>query len=198
MAQYRMQVTRRVSTAPDAKDNVVNTFYLDTDGAPITSDDPEALAEDACEVFANRINNVAPFDRVTCRAYNMSHPEPRLPVGEHTIEVIPGTQSGPREVALCLSYYAGRNVPRRRGRMFIGPFPNSMMGERPSASVRGMLGGLAADISGLGGVNVQWVHYSPTTRTFATVTNWWVDDEWDTIRSRGPRATERLQGTVSG
>jgi len=29
------------------------------------------------------------------------------------------------------------------------------------------------------------------------VSNWWVDDEWDTVRSRGLRPDIRVTGTVS-
>ena len=34
--------------------------------------------------------------------------------------------------------------------------------------------------------------------TTYTVTNWYVDDEWDVVRSRGLRATTRTAGTTSG
>jgi hypothetical protein len=40
--------------------------------------------------------------------------------------------------------------------------------------------------------------YSPTTGQTKKVEHWWVDDEWDTQRRRGLRATTRDEGTVSG
>jgi hypothetical protein len=41
-----------------------------------------------------------------------------------------------------------------------------------------------------------WVVYSRKTGGDAQVTNVWVDDEWDTVRSRGLRGTVRDLGTL--
>lgn len=195
MAQYRMQVALYEANDP-ARDEITNTFYLDTD--TLTSDDVDQLCEDTVALWAG-IDVIPGFGRISCTAYNMADPEPRLPAGEFIGEYAAGSGSGmPREVALCLSYYAGRNTPRLRGRMYIGPFATSFAARRPSSAARDALAELAEGISGLGGVNVQWVQYSPTTGDFTNVTNYWIDDEWDTVRSRGLRATTRTTGTVSG
>ena len=197
MAQYRLLVTRRTKEALDQADSVVTTFYLDTD-ALSGADDPQALCEDAADLFGGSLVNVKPFNEINVRAYDMSDAVPRLPAGDASMDLPVGVDGGPREVALCLSYFAGRNVPRLRGRMYIGPFSAAVMAQRPSSTEMGRLTALAEGISGLGGVNVQWVQYSPTTGDFTNVSDYWVDDEWDTVRSRGLRGTTRLTGTVSG
>ena len=197
MAQYRMQVTTETAADLTAENHVVNTFYLDTD-ALSGADDPEALCVDAAAAWTTFLQFPAPFDRVRVRAYDMSDTPPRVPVAEAIDTMIPGGAAGPREVALCLSYYAGQNVPRRRGRMYIGPWQESVMAERPTGPTQLRLQDLAGAISGLGGINVQWVQYSPTTGDFTNVSHWWVDNEWDTVRSRGLSGTARIEGDVSG
>lgn len=198
MSQYRVQIALFGSNDP-ARDQCVNTFYLDTDLAPLTSDDPQQLVHDAVTLWGNTLQIGPGIDRIMGRIYKMSDPEPRIPKGEYTLSFAASSAAGaPREVALCLSYFAGVNRPKTRGRMYIGPFRASDMALRPGAPLRTILGNLAAGISALGGANVQWVQYSPTTGEFHNVTTWWVDDEWDTMRSRGLKPTTRTTGNVSG
>jgi hypothetical protein len=86
---------------------------------------------------------------------------------------------------------------RQRGRIFCGPFATGVA-ERPDAALRAQLIALAQGLANLGGVNVDWVVFSPTAtlaaggdvKTFS-VQEAWVDDEWDTMRSRGRAATTR-------
>jgi hypothetical protein len=183
VAQYLMQMAR-VPSSNLARDRVVTTFHLDTDVPPVDLFDggPNDLARDAAEAFVEAMPHVAGFTGWECRAYRHG-----------------GAKGDPPEArALCLSYYADQNIPRRRGRMYLGPWPASQMAERPGDVPTGELGLLATRLSGLGGINVQWVQYSPSTGEFHNVTNFWIDDEWDTIRSRGLRATKRALGAANG
>ena len=125
---------------------------------------------------------------------------PHYPVGE--AEVNKGQQAAascPREVAMCLSYFSERNVPRRRGRVYV---PIAALG-MPASSVRPpgttltKIGELATVFEELGGVDVDWVVWSRTDQVARPVTDWYVDDEWDTVRSRGLRPTTRVTGTTS-
>lgn len=198
MAQYRLQIAAYNSTDP-ARDQVVNTFYLDSDLDPLTGTHPDGLIGDAVTLFGNTLAYGPGINRITGKIYKMSDPEPRLPLKETTLSFAASTAAGaPREVALCLSYYADRNTPRRRGRMYIGPFRADVMALRPGLALRQTLQTLAQGISGLGGANIQWVQHSPTTGEYHNVTHYWIDDEWDTVRKRGLRATTRLEGSVSG
>lgn len=42
----------------------------------------------------------------------------------------------------------------------------------------------------------NWVIFSPTRNAMDGVSNYWVDDEWDIVRSRGLRGVTRQLGTV--
>jgi hypothetical protein len=197
MAQYRMQVAV-VDNNQLARDYMVNTFYLDSDVNILAGEDLDSLAQDTANLFASYRTYPTTILKVVCKLYDMSDPEPRPIKAQKEATPTKLGASGPREVACCLSYYAGRNLPRLRGRMYIGPWPSAQCTETPTSDVRTSLGALAAGISALGGANIQWVQYSPTTGDFTNVTNWWVDSEWDTMRSRGLRAALRTTGTVSG
>jgi hypothetical protein len=106
----------------------------------------------------------------------------------------------PRELAICLSFYADRNIPRHRGRLYF-PAPivaGSSLSVRPSSIAMNAVAAFVPVFAGLGGVDVDWVVWSEKDRTARKVTNWWVDDEWDVVRSRGLRPTTRLTGSTSG
>lgn len=198
MAQYRVQVAAYGSNDP-VRDQCINTVYFDTDLDPLTGTNPGGLVEDTVKAFGNTQQYGPGIDRLHGKIYKMSDPEPRVPLKEYELQFAASAAAGaPREVALCLSFYAGVNQPRRRGRLYIGPFRAADMALRPAQAVRDRIGTLAAALSGIGGANVQWVQHSPTTGEFHNVTNWWVDDEWDTMRSRGLKATVRTTGTVNG
>lgn len=200
MAQGRFQASY-LPTGALARDATVNTFYLDTDFDGSINTDWDALTQDAAQLFATYRQYPLPGE-VTVKCYRMSDALPREPVStkKATVTQVATGGAGPREVAYCLSFYADRNTPRRRGRLYLGPFSKSEMSERPSFGNDALhpCRKLANGLSGLGGVNVQWVQHSEATGEFHNVTNWWFDDEWDTQRSRGYRATTRSTGTVSG
>lgn len=202
MAQIRMQVRGINAGAPD-RDAVSNTFYLDTDlGDPggTGGTNYETLAQDAADLFATSIvGATSEVDTIEVRAYDMGDALPRQPRAVKTANA-PGNEApGPRDVCVCLSYYADRNLPRKRGRMFLGPIPKSAMDLRVPAAIRtGIAADLGEGISGLGGINVQWVQYSPTSDTYSNVTDYYIDNEWDTQRSRGLRPDARTTGEVNG
>jgi hypothetical protein len=52
-------------------------------------------------------------------------------------------------------------------------------------------------LTALGGLDVDWVVYSRVDNRSSPVTDWFVDNSWDTQRRRGPRATSRITGTTS-
>ena len=178
MAQYRMTVEIDRANDP-ARDIITNTLYFDTD---LGVSEVEGLADDLRDIYADiNIGLLATGYRVRVKAYE----DPvNPPVGQPVYVTgyaagYAAGASGPRDVALCLSYFAGSNTPRRRGRIYVGPWPATVMAERPSGATRAKLGLLAEALSGLGGVNVQWVQYSPTTGDFSNVTDYFIDDEWE-------------------
>ncbi len=195
MPLYRVQVA--VERGNDLTiDDCVNTFFLQDIGP---TSDPDQLAQDAANLWGTGFRMYPQgVTRITAKIYDMDQPEPRLPLATKMSGAQTANEgSGPSEVALCLSFYATVNQPRRRGRLFIGPFLTGAMAQRPSAGLRTELGVLATGIANLGGVDVDWMQYSPTLNVGNKVTNWWVDNEWDTIRSRGLKGTERLTGVTN-
>jgi len=201
---YRMMVSTFKSTEM-AEDHVVNTFYLRREATILTDEDAGNLAQDAANLFKTYRQLPIGWDRTECRIYDIADPEPREPLAVK--QGIGGGISGncgPREVAFCLSYYADRNLPRNRGRMYLGPWRDTLMAERPGVGGSGISGeprvvveDLQAGLRALGGVDVDWVQYSPTNGVAKDVTFWWADNEWDTMRSRGLKATARVSGAVN-
>lgn len=194
MPFYRVQVAVERGNDLDI-DDCVNTFYLNDIG--VTTDAAQ-LALDAAQLWASFRQYPTGVTRITAKIYDMADAQPRLPKAERTAAVSggPGTP-GPGEVALCLSYYAGTNQPRRRGRMYIGPFSQNLLNQRPSGGVMQEINALATGIANLGGIDVDWVQYSPTNNQSLPVTAGWVDNEWDTVRSRGLQGTSRVTFTTN-
>jgi hypothetical protein len=105
-----------------------------------------------------------------------------------------------REIACCLSFYGGSNSPRQRGRLYLPHFKVTTgdFAVRPVSTTRSKVGALATIFADLGGINVDWIVWSPTNNSATKVTNWFVDDEWDVVRSRSAKPTTRTAGTTSG
>jgi hypothetical protein len=196
MAKIRIMVIQTQAGAP-AIDQVINTLYFDAFGALGAESDYQALANDTRDVFKNRTGQVSGWT-VEARAYDMADAKPRpIKARAAPVATVGTGTSGPREVALCLSYYSERNVPRFRGRLFIGPWPKDFLEERPTQFVRENLIQLARDIGNIGGANVDWQLFSPTRNAYSKITNAWIDNEWDTIRQRGRKPTERTTTTTN-
>jgi hypothetical protein len=161
------------------------------------SDDPQALVD----TLKSRIIAQAPSGNsqvFTVKAYNAQKAPPSYPLAVATQGTGSYTTTWPREVALCLSYYAQFNRPSFRGRLYL---PLAVIGGgaaalRPSA---GQIGAalLWATILGEGmPAGTFWTVYSGVKNSDAKVTNAWVDNEWDTVRSRGMRGDTRQLHTV--
>jgi hypothetical protein len=193
MPLYRVQAA--VERGNDLTiDDCVNTFYLQDIGP---TSDPGQLCQDSANVWATMRFYPTGVTRITAKIYDMDVPEPRVPLATRTAVPNMGSEgSGPSEVALCLSFFATSNTPRRRGRLYIGPFFQGAMTQRPSTALRTEIGNLAGALANLGGVDVDWMQYSPTNLVANKVTDWWVDNEWDTIRSRGLKGTLRTTGVT--
>lgn len=124
----------------------------------------------------------------------------------------------PSEVALCLSYQGANPAPgtphplqpgatsvnalaRRRGRVYLGPFSmvedTQVAGEnRPPPSLLTsavnagsfLAKGPAAPIA----TDAQWTGWSGADGVAFPITKVWCDNAWDTQRSRGRKATNRV------
>lgn len=149
---------------------------------PITSGAPALV-----EFLSGELSNTAQI-----RLYTAGDPEPRVPaLYEFTLGTRSGSATMPHEVALCLSYYAGQNVPRKRGRMYFGPLAGgstvatvSNGHVRPSSGLIDALANAGGRMIGTGGTNPQWVVLSSFIGASYT-TDVWVDNAFDTQRRRG-------------
>lgn len=196
MAIYRMQCSWMMDSN-QPRDRMVITPHFESTGV-IGAIDEDALAEDLATALATW---AGPIGELQVKVYDAQGTPPVFPVGQATRNPLTvGTSGMPREVACCLSFYADSNQPRRRGRLYIpGPvITNGAAPTRPSTANMTKVGGLATHFAALGGTNIDWVVFSRADNDARRVTNWWVDDEWDTIRSRGLRGTARQSGTTTG
>jgi len=138
---------------------------------------------------------------VRCTFYNAEGPPPHFPLGTGVVNADTFSAcAGPREVALCLSYYSGQNVVRRRGRLYVpvGAISGTLYGVRPNSTIQSKVLALAPILQGVGGTSLAWAVYSRADSAAFPVTDVWCDDEWDTVRSRGLKATSRITASSSG
>lgn len=199
MPLYRMQVSWGVDTA-FAKDRMSINPWFNDHGA---TSDPEGLCDDLAAIFTGSSGwTLANKDcRVDAYLHTPGDPTSGPPVAStHLYPGANSTSTCPREVALCLSFYASVNQPGKRGRLYL-PVPIGGMGPvgpRPDATQRGKVAAVGPALAGLGGADVDWVVHSVKADASYKVTNTWVDDEWDTQRSRGRTPTTRDSASVSG
>lgn len=223
--QGTSQVRLRASEYAETEPRAVGTVYK----VAIATYADTALARDMVQVtphFRDTAGTQSPAALATQIANNMvaylQQPaqgsvkvyledfQPQLPHNPlaHADFGTPGTyigSSGPREIALCLSYYAGQNTKRYRGRLYIphvwlrasGGGPISAPGPRPVASTIATALSFATAVLKPSNLNGNfWAVASTVDKVPRTVTNYWVDDEWDIVRSRGFRGTSRQTGTI--
>lgn len=105
--------------------------------------------------------------------------------------------SMPPQVACVLSYYADINLPSQRGRIYVGPFMATLLGATqatytvPTVTQNQILD-LGHGLFDIGGENVAHVVHSRKTATNHVVTDYFVDNRWDTIRSRLQKSSGRV------
>lgn len=206
------------------RDHIVNVVFFRDDGdsdgpleslgfLPSVAPDYNATAQDwATQLDAYWTAHAPPFvdgGATQVRLYDMHAAKPRPVLGEYTV---PATQArapsgmGNRDVALCLSFFGTRNLPRQRGRIFLGPILGTHAGSlTPSSSDTSAILALAPVFHGFQvnvpdpGTNtdVDWVVHSVAGNASWKVTNGWCDNEWDTQRRRGLKADTRNATTMS-
>lgn len=131
--------------------------------------------------------------------YDAEGPPPHYPLGEAVRDAgVAVSVTVNRDVALALSYWAGTNRPRRRGRLYM-PVPLLSISPSSANANTAALTKVAAFVpilTGLGGVNVDWVVWSRVDKQAHSVTNWSVNNAWDTQRRRGGAATTAQTGAT--
>jgi hypothetical protein len=131
----------------------------------------------------------------TVNLYNVQATPPSAPLYTGGQSGTPPGSIAPREVALCLSYFGGFNRPTFRGRLYIpATLLTSTAGKAPTGGQMAAAGTFAATLGKNLPSGNYMVVWSRKKQSAAQVTDWWVDNEWDTVRSRGLKADNRITG----
>jgi hypothetical protein len=200
-----------------ARDNVVNTFHFDRAGSTVPLGTVLPLVRDALIAFYNGVpvgGGANPLcnwmsilldravDHSLIKIYDLSVAAPRIPTTyTWQLGVANSGDAGlPTEVAMCLSMKTALPTRRGRGRVFVGPLhSSSIVIDPPNIHPNGGLMNslryagrdLRASANPSAGMPV-WSVYSRLSNQMHAVTDVWVDNEFDTQRRRGHRATLRV------
>jgi hypothetical protein len=188
MSVYRVAMSFPFdSTLP--KDVVtVNPHYNGTD--------PDALAQALkANLIAYTPVTTKPF---TIKVYDAKKAPPSYPLATASQSGTAPSSGMPREIALCLSYYAIFNRPRYRGRLYLPAWWfTSVLQTRPTGAIMTAALGFASSVLTKSlPPGTFWTVWSKANGSDAQVTDVWCDDEWDTQRSRGMVATTRQTAKV--
>jgi hypothetical protein len=208
---FRALVTLWDSADPNPANRKTNTLHF-RNNATVALTDYDALASDLATIYLGRTSLCGGCDRIQAKLYNLEDDEPR-PVRGSSTKTVAKITMGPPELAVCLSFYAVQNIPRRRGRIYMGPIAAAKTGaDRPDSALQNEVLGYATSFSALGGANIDWVILSLVdsvangwnprtgdgTPIVHQVTNAWVDNEWDVQRRRGYKSNTRVTASVTG
>jgi hypothetical protein len=187
MASYRAVIRFPVDGVLPADAMQITPHY--------SGDDAQALAN----TLKSNLSAFAPIGATKAfkvSVYDAQKAPPNYPLAIAEQAGTPATSNGPRELALCLSYFSGFNRPRLRGRLYIPKtFISGAPGLRPDAAqMTAALDWRTPLTTGLPGTS-RLIVWSRVEQKAWGVDNFWVDDEWDVVRSRGRKPTTRQTAT---
>ena len=200
MANYDVMVQiHHTNSLPE--DDVVNTLHYDVNVPDTLSGTSDDIATAYQGLIAGLLGGV---NGITIKWY-----EPGLNPGgavftKHytTAPYVPANASGPREVAVCLSYATTDDpeaaTPRRRGRIYCGPIASSRVDANfVSLTYRNVVldFGVALAAAGNAG-NTTWKMHSRVDNEYLKIESIWCDNAWDTQRRRGLKPTFRTSRDV--
>lgn len=194
---YRVEVQMFTDSLMD-EDAMINIVYFTLGSGIYTAED---CAEDVGQAFASAWGSGS--GQLRSAVYELrddaSSSNAGSPIASWSTNVGQAPSSlCPREVCLCLSYFAGDNLPSQRGRIFLPvPYAQVPTTAKPSATLMERAMELARQLSNIGEVDVDWSVYSRTNEVAMSITDSWCDNEWDTQRGRGLRPTARVAQTHS-
>lgn len=170
------------STLPDAIQAVLSSFYTGTTPAAGT----------VASYLSPKIQRLAEI-----RIYDLGQAPPREPtLRNFTLPAQTGDVL-PAEVACVLTFHGPRNLPRQRGRVFIGPLRTAVLDQTPPTDVRLSMTALPAALRDRAAMmasttqNVDWVVVSQVGAVATVVERGWVDNAFDTQRRRGQKPNVR-------
>ncbi len=211
---YRAQVVfQNISMKPE--DVFTNTWYFRND---LVGGDPGGMADNIktalTAFYFSTSQDIGPYlspklrrEGAVIKIYDLGQPIPRVPLSRTISVSAAGTSalSLPNEVAIVLSFYATNNRPRRRGRVYLGPWNSSALAPasnteadaRPVNTLRSIIANRATNLMNTT-LPLQWMVRSlggtkvPLEQPGAyEVTAGWIDDAFDTQRRRGAASMSR-------
>lgn len=219
---FRAQV-RFSAQGAAAGDSATNSFTFRDKGFTLGSDAANRNIEEAANEIATRLSefyfqpvsngsSIADFIRPDMlavrevRVYALADPPQRLP---ETRDLDPRTAAitgitprlMPREMAICASFFSHRNMPRRRGRVFLGPLRQAVLDDRGGVvdTARTTILEASQRLASEGaGDNLDWSVLSAKNQKAYPITAGWVDNEFDSQRSREMKANARDAWTGPG
>jgi hypothetical protein len=193
---YRAMLIRKSLTNID-RDDSVNTFAFKDEGN-LGHDGVHAVVGPLLHAFEDAIKAyLAPQavlqNTIEVNTYHQGDPTPREGRYSQFTVTRPTGSAGilPEEVAMCVSYFSGRNIPRHRGRIFLGPCHAQAMAAASgrvhmTQTTRNTLAAAASALRTTAENNgVPWGFISIADGVFRPITAGWVDDAFDTVRKRG-------------
>ena len=189
MANYRVQISFPVDGVLPADAMTITPHY--------SGDNAQGLAD----VLKSNLSAFAPVGAgkpFKISVYDAEKAPPNYPLATASQTGTPPTSGGPRELALCLSYYSTWNRPRLRGRLYIPYiFVTGALGQRPTgAQITAALDWRTPLTAGLPSAH-RMIVWSRVEKKAYGVSDFWVDDEWDIVRSRGRKPTTRQTATYA-
>jgi hypothetical protein len=187
MATYRAMIWWAFDSALPRDRVTVNPHFV--------GDNPGALAD----ALMTNLAGIAGASTMTygVKIYDALKPKPNPPLTERQFGSTFLASTRMREAALCLSYYSTWNRPRYRGRLYVPvQLLSGTIGLRPTTQqITDALNFRRVLTTGLP-PNCNWTVYSKALNAVNGVSDCWVDDEWDVMRSRGLRGTTRQTATI--
>jgi len=198
-----------------AEDVAVNTIHFGTVSAAPTAAELDAIT---LRIQSFYTGGIAPTGRITdyfgsniagsghtIKYYNMDLPPPRPPIRSDVLNLFTTSDTlFPAEIAVCLTLRANPvpGVPRGRlrGRLFIGPLTTAAYGVvgtsdarvRPLMMTAMLNAAVRLGARAIPATDPFLMVASPTQGAIYPVTKAEVDNAFDTMRSRGAKASSRV------
>lgn len=188
MADYRVQVVGQVVSTDPGADYVTNVLSY---SAATTL--PPAIGDAVHAAYRTlSVARYGNFAQLWTKVYDRAAPPMSPPVyTKH--DTGPGvTGLGPRQCALCLSFYSGLNIKGQRGRIYIGPWATVDLAEFATTAQMNAVLAMGNALKNPGGADVVLGIWHKHTASHSNVSNFFVNNRWDTMRSRLGKETARV------
>jgi hypothetical protein len=210
MSTYRIQTSLQADSGLP-RDQFVSSLYVSTSIVlpPIYNGWCNRINEfykDLASVFSPVMSQTGHVQKV----YLVGAPLDSPPVHVQTFDFTyaPTGSALPNEVASCLTFHGAPHAGWQRqstyGRIYMGPWNTAATemvsggGSIVSANVRGsIINGAVTMAAGINALDGTWVVHSKLHSADTKVTQVSMNDEWDTVRSRGFRQTARTIAAIA-